>query len=94
MKLTYVADSSPTSENSQKIIDLAKNAHMLIIEAAFAHADLEWAKRCHHLTAQLSGELARAAGASKLLVYHHSLRYHDTPPALLWTEAMDAFDGV
>lgn len=93
MKLTYVADSSPTSENSQKIIDLAKNAHMLVIEAAFAHADLEWAKRCHHLTAQLSGELARAAGASKLLVYHHSLRYHDTP-ALLWTEAMDAFDGV
>lgn len=93
MKLTYVADSSPTTENSQKIVELAKDAHMLVIEAAFAHADLEWAKRCHHLTAHLSGELARAAGVGRLLVYHHSLRYHDTP-TLLWTEAMDAFDGV
>jgi ribonuclease Z len=93
MKLTYVADSSPTAENSQKIVDLAKDADMLVIEAAFAHTDLEWAKQCHHLTAQLSGELARKAGVTKLLVYHHSPRYHNTP-TLLWTEAMDAFDGI
>lgn len=93
MKLTYVADSSPTTENIQKIVDLAKGAHMLVIEAAFAHADLERARLCHHLTAQISGELAREAGVSRLLVYHHSPRYEKTP-SLLWTEAMDAFDGT
>jgi ribonuclease Z len=93
MKVVYVADAAPTMENCQKIINLAKNAHLLVIEAAFAHADLDRARERNHLTARLSGELGREAGAARLLVYHHSPRYQQTPD-LLQREAMVAFEGV
>lgn len=93
MRLAYVADSSPTEENRRKIVELARNTHMLIIEAAFSHAEFERAQERNHLTARLSGEIAREAGAARLLVYHHSPRYQDDP-GLLWGEAMDAFDGI
>jgi ribonuclease Z len=92
MKVVYVADAAPTMENCQKIINLAKNAHLLVIEAAFAHADLDRARQRNHLTARLSGELGREAGAARLLVYHHSPRYLETPD-LLRREAMVAFEG-
>lgn len=92
MKLAYVADASPTEENFRKIVELADDAHMLVIEAAFSHDDHERARARNHLTAHLAGRLARAAGAAKLLVYHHSPRYQNTP-GRLWGEAMDAFEG-
>lgn len=92
MKVVYVADAAPTTKNCQKILNLAKNAHLLVIEAAFAHADLDRARQRNHLTARLSGELGREAGATRLLVYHHSPRYQETPD-LLRREAMVAFEG-
>jgi ribonuclease Z len=92
MKVVYVADAAPTTKNCQKILNLAKNAHLLVIEAAFAHADLDRARQRNHLTARLSGELGREAGAARLLVYHHSPRYQETPD-LLRREAMVAFEG-
>lgn len=92
MKVVYVADAAPTTENCQKIITLARDAHLLVIEAAFAHADLDRARQRHHLTARLSGELGRKTGAARLLVFHHSPRYQETPD-LLRQEAMVAFTG-
>ncbi len=92
MKVVYVADAAPTTKNCQKILNLAQNAHLLVIEAAFAHADLDRARERNHLTARLSGELGREAGAARLLVYHHSPRYQETPD-LLRREAMVAFEG-
>ncbi|MEJ2492137.1 MAG: MBL fold metallo-hydrolase [Desulfuromonadales bacterium] len=92
MKVVYVADAAPTTENIQKIITLARNANLLVIEAAFAHADLDRARQRHHLTARLSGELGREAGAARLLVFHHSPRYQRTPD-LLRKESVAAFTG-
>jgi ribonuclease Z len=92
MKVCYVTDASPSPENLEKIIQLARDAHLLVIEAPFAHADLERARTRNHLTARLAGETARQAGAARLLVFHHSPRYqHD--PGLLQQEAQRAFAG-
>ena len=92
MKIAYVTDASPSPRNIELIVELAVNAHLLAIEAVFAERDRERAVQRNHLTAPLAGELARRAGAARLLVFHHSPRYLDTP-GLLAEEARLAFHG-
>ncbi|OHB32708.1 MAG: hypothetical protein A2X84_13250 [Desulfuromonadaceae bacterium GWC2_58_13] len=90
MKICYVTDAAPTDGNLERIAGLAESAHLLAIEAVFSHQELERARERSHLTAQLAGELARRAGAARLLVFHHSPRYLDSP-GLLEDEARSAF---
>ena len=77
MKISYVTDVSPTAENFEKIEGLAANSHLLAIEATFAHRDLDRALKRGHLTARHAGEIARRAGAARILVFHHSPRYRE-----------------
>ncbi len=90
MKIVYVTDAAPTAENIERIVALAADAHLLAIEATFAHGDIARAKERNHLTAALAGTLARRAGAARLLVFHHSPRYQDAPQRLA-EEAARAF---
>jgi len=93
MKITYVTDVSPTLPNFHRIVELASDSHLLVIEAAFAHEDIERARERGHLTAMMAGELARKSRAARLLVFHHSPRYLQMPDRLA-SEARDAFlDG-
>ena len=92
MKIVYVTDAAPTEENAQRIVALAADAHLLVIEATFSHRDAERARERGHLTARLAGNLARRAGAARLLVFHHSPRYQDEPERLA-EEARRAFAG-
>lgn len=92
MKIGYVTDASPTADNLTKITALAADAHLLVIEAVFAHRDLERARQRNHLTARLAGRLARRARAARLQVFHHSPRYQHQPQ-LLAEEAEAAFSG-
>ncbi|MBE0599269.1 MAG: ribonuclease Z [Desulfuromonadales bacterium] len=93
MKIVYVTDASPSEENAEKIVALAADAHLLAIEATFADQDLDRARTRNHLTARLAGELARRAGAARLLVFHHSPRYQDQPQRL-GEEALQAFQAT
>ncbi len=92
MKICYVSDASPTEDNMAKIVALAEDAHLLVIEAVFAHRDLERARQRNHLTARLAGRLARLANAARLQIFHHSPRYQHQP-CLLAEEAEAAFSG-
>jgi ribonuclease Z len=92
MKICYVTDASPTEDNMAKIVALAEDAHLLVIEAVFAHRDLDRARQRNHLTARLAGRLARQANAARLQVFHHSPRYQHQPQ-LLAEEAEAAFSG-
>ncbi len=92
MKIGYVTDASPTRENGERIVQMAADAHLLAIEAAFSHRELARASERGHLTAHLAGALARRARSAKLLVFHHSPRYREWPE-LLFNEAHRAFAG-
>jgi ribonuclease Z len=92
-RLAYVTDAAPTDANLDLIRHLARDADQLFIEAAFLHEDLALARDRHHLTAHLSGTLAREAGARALRLHHHSPRYLDRPGDLA-TEAQAAFSGT
>jgi len=93
MKVVYVTDAAPIEEVFNRIVRLAYDAHLLVIEAVFADADRERAMQRQHLTARMAGEIARNAAVARLTVFHHSSRYEQTPD-LLNDEAQQAFQGA
>ena len=60
-----------------EIAEQIKGVDLLFHEATFANADLPRAKETFHTTAAQAGEIAKAAGAKKLVIGHFSARYED-----------------
>lgn len=74
-KIAYVTDAAYTPANAAMIVDLARGADYLFIEATFLDADRERAGQRHHLTALQAGLLARQAGVARVIPFHFSPRY-------------------
>ena len=74
-KVVYVTDASFTPENRGRIVELARGADYLFIEATFLHVDEERARARAHLTARQAGELAREAGVARVIPFHFSPRH-------------------
>jgi len=73
--LCYVTDVAMTADNAARIIEFARGADRLFIEAAFLEADRGHALRKSHLTAAWAGGLAAAAGVRRATPFHFSTRY-------------------
>jgi ribonuclease Z len=86
-KITYIVDVLFSPENVEKIIDFARNADHLFIEAAFLDAEQEIARNKYHLTAKQAGTLAGKTGAKQYTLFHFSPRY--THAAHLFQEEAD-----
>jgi ribonuclease Z len=89
-KVAYVVDVRHTPENVRRITELARDADLLFIEAAFLDAEADHAARKHHLTARQAGLLAREAKAKALVPIHFSPRYEGREDELR-REARTAF---
>jgi len=89
-KIVYITDVLGNSRNYEKIIELAKGANILFIEAAFLDSEREIAQKKYHLTAKEAGELAKEAGVDYFQVFHFSPRYKGRG-ADLEKEAREAF---
>jgi len=74
-KIAYVTDAVHTPENAAKIVDLARDADYLFIEATFCDEERERAHERYHLTARQAGDLARQAGVARAIPFHFSPRY-------------------
>jgi len=74
-KIAYVTDVACTPANAAKIVELARGADCLFIEATFLHAERERAGERHHLTALQAGLLASQAGVARVIPFHFSPRY-------------------
>jgi ribonuclease Z len=74
-KIAYVTDTAFTDENRRRIVELARGADYLFIEAVFLHVDWERARDRAHLTARQAGELAREAGVARVFPFHFSPRH-------------------
>ena len=81
-RLVYATDLADTPSNRARLIDFARSAHTLFLEAAFTERDIEHALAHGHLTAKACGEIATVAGVSRLVPFHFSRRYSDNPQAL------------
>jgi ribonuclease Z len=91
-KLAYVVDVRFHRDNAERIVQLARGADVFFCEAPFLDADRERARQRDHLTARQAGSLARAAGVTRLVPFHHSPRYGDDPHPLQ-EEAQRTFRG-
>jgi ribonuclease Z len=91
-RIAYLTDLRGTPENLERAAELARDADLLVCEAAFLHQDEALARERHHLTARQAGELARAAGAARLAPFHVSPRYLGREQEIL-DEAAAAFGG-
>ncbi|MBW1739511.1 MAG: ribonuclease Z [Deltaproteobacteria bacterium] len=89
-KITYIVDVVFSPENIEKIIDFARHADHLYIEAAFLDAEMEIARNKYHLTAKQAGILAKKAGVKQFTLFHFSPRYAHSVQ-LLQEEADRAF---
>lgn len=89
-KISYVVDAAYSDSNRKHIVALGQGVDLFYIESVFLDADKDRATRTAHLTARQAGELAREAGAVKLIPIHFSPRYSDCEQALI-DEAQNAF---
>lgn len=91
-RLVYVTDALYTARNRRAILELARQADIFFIEAAFAGADADLALDRGHLTTYQAGTLARQAGARRIEPFHFSPRYAGAEAQML-SEVQRAFAG-
>lgn len=90
-KIAYITDVGDTPSNRSAMVNLARHADLLFIEAAFMHAEQERAAAKHHLTARQAGQIAALAGARRFTILHFSPRY-EGHEAELMHEAQEAYE--
>lgn len=76
-KVSYITDVSPGEENLFSIIDLVRGSDTLYCEAYFLEEDRDRAGERHHLTARMTGEVARKSGVRNLVPMHFSPKYRE-----------------
>ncbi len=76
--VAYCTDTRPC----EAAVELARNADLLIHEATFTSDLAAEANDYGHSTAAEAAEIARKAGARRLLITHFSSRYQDVTPLL------------
>ena len=74
-KVAYITDAIYSQSNSEKMVELARNADQLFIEAAFLDRDRDIAEKKFHLTAHQAGRIAGQAGVKRYTLFHFSPRY-------------------
>jgi ribonuclease Z len=89
-KISYVTDIAMIKKNITKVINLVKGSDVLYCEAYFLHQDRERAVERSHLTAKISGLIAKKAGVKKLVPIHFSPKYSDCPELII-REALSEF---
>lgn len=92
-KIAYITDVAWHEENFVYIVNLARNADMLYIEAVFMERDAEHGKKKFHLTARQAGEIGRSASVAYVIPMHLSPRYQGEEIALLRAEVSAIFGG-
>lgn len=90
--VAYVTDVADTPDNRAAIVDLARGADLLFLEARFAAEHRQRARERAHLTTAACGEIARAAGVRRLEPFHFSPRYDGEEDRML-AEVDAAFRG-
>jgi len=89
-KIVYVSDVIDSPVNAGRIVEFARGADVLFVEACFLDEDRGRAGEKYHLTARQAGRLARLAGVKRFVLFHHSPKYRDQAERFE-EEAMRAF---
>jgi len=86
-RLVHVGDAGRTDN----LLEVARGADTLVIEATYLEAEKDLAEQFGHLTAQQAGQLALDAGVGGLILTHISRRYREDQ---ILEEAQQVFPQV
>jgi len=84
----FVMDTKPCSG----ALALAKGADLLVCESTYLEHHAHFANKYSHMTAKQAGQLAKDAGASRLILTHFSPRYKDL--SQFPKQAQEVFESV
>lgn len=87
-RLVISGDTRPHAN----LANAARDADLLVHEATFSDDEQERAKETRHSTAREAAQVAREAGARRLILTHLSSR-HDTDPSKLLGQAREEYKG-
>ncbi|WP_095991803.1 ribonuclease Z [Cystobacter fuscus] len=87
-RLVISGDTRPCSA----LVKASREADLLIHESTFSDDEQARALETRHSTAREAAQVAREAGARRLILTHLSSR-HDTDPSRLLTQAREEFKG-
>lgn len=88
-KMVYTGDTRPC----ERVVEIAKNADLLIHDASFSEDLKSWAIESGHSTAKEAAEIAKKANVRKLILTHISARFTKNTETLL-NEAKEVFGNV
>ena len=92
-KIAYITDTVYQKGNSEKIVELVKEADKFFCESPFIAEEEERGKERRHLTSQQAGTLAHRAKVKQLIPFHFSPRHFERQEQL-YREAEEAFTGL
>ncbi len=87
-KVVYTGDTRPC----KRVVEVAKNADLLIHDSSFTSDLQDWAVETKHSTAKEAAKVAKEANVKKLVLTHISARYKDA--SVLLSEAKEIFENV
>lgn len=89
-KIVYATDFGHSPENYTTLVNFAHQADVLVCETSYMQAEQDHALRTKHMTTSTVAQIAKDAHVSRLLPFHFSNRYVDTPE-LVYQELADLF---
>lgn len=92
--LAYLTDFLLDEPALERLVPALQGCTTLICESQYRQADLELAWRNYHMTAAQAAELARRAGAGRLVLFHLSDRYQREGWRELLDEAREVFPNT
>ncbi len=92
--LAYLTDFLLQDDALARLVSALHGVQTIVCESQYAAADVELARRHHHLTAPQAAELARAAGAGTLILFHLSDRYGPDGWRAMLAEAREIFPNT
>ncbi len=89
--LAYLTDFLLDEDTLARLVTVLHGVQTVVCESQYLAADAELARRHHHLTAPQAAELARAASAGALILFHVSDRYGPDGWRAMLSEARAVF---
>ncbi|HEU5441354.1 MAG TPA: MBL fold metallo-hydrolase [Ktedonobacterales bacterium] len=92
--LAYLTDFLLDDDAMARLVPALEGVGTIVCESQYLDADIELARRHHHMTASQAARLARAAGAGELILFHLSDRYRPDTWLAMLTEARAVFPNT
>ena len=87
----YLTDFRYNKETQSRIKKVFTGCNTIVCESQYLADEKDFAEKNYHLTAGQAAQLAKAAGAKKLILFHISDRYRIKDYTLLLNEAREIF---